>query len=152
MTTRAAAIDWKNSAKSCCVCPQFPLRQLLPVQTQNAEVAPLVAEIHTHGQSVSVGARYTAAALLPRAAPCRLRFQFLTQLYHQFRHHFFGIPLNRTSRLSRPSGLATDHYSFHSCFSFSKVDLLIVRLHLISASITQKRNANVIGNRPSHLI
>src|ERR1035441_107982 len=55
--------------------PQFSLRQFLSVQTQNTEVAPLVAEIHTHCQPVSVGARYTLLPPFAFARLCRLRLE-----------------------------------------------------------------------------
>ena len=47
-TTRAAFQPLEKFRKSCLRRPQLSLRQLLSVQTQNAVVAPLVAQIHAY--------------------------------------------------------------------------------------------------------
>src|ERR1035437_10955630 len=38
-------------------CPQLSFRQRFPLQTQNAVMAPLVAQIHAHRQPVEIGAK-----------------------------------------------------------------------------------------------
>jgi hypothetical protein len=38
--------------------PQLPLRQRLPLQPQNAVVAPLVSQVHSHRQPVRVGGKH----------------------------------------------------------------------------------------------
>src|SRR5262249_45612523 len=70
---------------------------------QNAEVASLVSQIHTHGEPLSVGAGHTFRLPSHLLRFCRSRFEFLAQLCHQFCHHLFGIPLDRT-RLPRLAG------------------------------------------------
>jgi len=74
---------------------QLSLRQCFPLQTQNAVVAPLVAHIHAHRQTLEMGAKPTSVMLFSRARYCHLRIQLFPQFPHQFRQHFFRIPLHR---------------------------------------------------------
>jgi hypothetical protein len=64
------------------------LLQRFPLQTQNAVVAPLVPQIHAHGQTVEIGAKLTSPILFS-CAPCfHLRIQFFPQCLHPFLQHF----------------------------------------------------------------
>src|ERR1700734_855168 len=46
---------------------QLSLRQRFPLQTQNAVVAPSVSQIHTHRQTIEIGAKLTARMLFSGA-------------------------------------------------------------------------------------
>src|SRR5215472_2340697 len=78
-----------------------PLCQRLPLQPQNAVVAPLVSQIHSHRQPVPIGGKRALFLLLR----CLLRRRFcpkpFAQLRYQLCHHFLGIPLHRAAGLRR---------------------------------------------------
>jgi len=77
-----------------------------------------------------------------------LRFESLAQLCHQFCHHFFGVPLNRTARLARFADSITLRqrivFLFHRSISFSYGCPHLMR--------QQSPKAYRYTNRPSHLI
>src|SRR5262249_33521943 len=73
----------------------------LPLQAQNAVMAPLISQIYSYRQPVSIGGRRMPATwfclrcvLLRRFCPEPFR-----QLRHQLCHHFLGIPLHWASGL-----------------------------------------------------
>ena len=65
---------------------------------------------------------------------CRSRFEFLTQPCNQFCHNFFGIPLNRTTRLSRLAGSITVRLRVAVVFFHRSISLIFFG--------HQKRNAS----------
>jgi hypothetical protein len=68
--------------------------------SQSAVMAPLVAQIYAHRQTIEIGAKLTARMLFSGARCCHLfRIQLFLQLSHQFCQHFLGIPLHRAPRL-----------------------------------------------------
>ena len=80
----------------CCVVRSCPSASVSPLQTQNAVMAPLVAQIYAHRQTVEIGAKLTALTLFSGIRCCHLfRSQPFFQLSHQLRQHFFRIPLHR---------------------------------------------------------
>src|ERR1035437_9554940 len=81
---------------------QLSLRQRFTLQTQNAVVAPLVPQIHTHCQTIEIGVKLTSRMLFSGARCCHLfRIQLFLQFSHQFRQHFLRIPPHRAPRLRR---------------------------------------------------
>jgi hypothetical protein len=65
---------------------QLSLRQRFPLQTQNAVVAPLVPQIHTHRQTIEIGAKLASLMLFSGARCCELfRIQLFLQFSYQFR-------------------------------------------------------------------
>jgi hypothetical protein len=91
---RMSAIRQSVVAKS----PYF--RQRFSLQSQYAVMAPLVAQIYAHRQTIEIGAKLTARMLFSGASCCHLfPIQLFLQLSHQFRQHFFRIPLHRAPRL-----------------------------------------------------
>src|ERR1035438_7563370 len=81
---------------------QLSLRQRFTLQTQNAVVAPLVPQIHTHRQTIEIGVKLTSRMLFSGARCCHLfRIQLFLQFSHQFRQHFLRIPPHRAPRLRR---------------------------------------------------
>ena len=76
------------------------LRQRFTLQTQNAVVAPLVPQIHTHRQTIEIGAKLASLMLFSGARCCGLfRIQLFLQLSHQLCQHFLRIPSDWASRL-----------------------------------------------------
>ncbi len=67
-TTRAAFNAWKNFGDVLLRRTQLSLCQRFPLQTQNAVVAPLVAQIYAHRQRVEIGAKLTTQRLFCSAA------------------------------------------------------------------------------------
>jgi hypothetical protein len=61
-------------------------------------------QIHAHGPPLSTGTTYVLLPPFRFPRLSRPRFELLAQTCHQFPHHFFGIPLNRLTRLSRVPG------------------------------------------------
>src|ERR1039458_8820695 len=81
---------------------QLSLRQRFTLQTQNAVVAPLVPQIHTHRQTIEIGVKLPSRMLFSGARCCHLfRIQLFLQFSHQFRQHFLRIPPHRAPRLRR---------------------------------------------------
>ncbi len=122
-TTRARPIQ--PLEKGCQILlrpPQLSFRQRFSLQTQNAVMAPLVAQICAHRQTVEIGAKLTALMLFSGARCCHLcRIQLFFQLSHQFRQHFFRIPLHRPRDFLR---FDVGSLFFPELLCFFKVDLL----------------------------
>src|SRR2546427_12836934 len=66
---------------------------------QNAVVAPLVAQIHAHRQTVEIGAKPTSVWLFSCPRYYHLRIQFFPQFPHQLRQHFLHVLLHWPPRL-----------------------------------------------------
>jgi hypothetical protein len=133
-------MDFRHNWSNLSVLPLSVLP--LSVSARPNPKMQLVTQIHTHCEPLSIGARHT----FPPSSFARLfrsGFEFLAQLCHQFCHHLLGIPLDRTTRLSRLAG--SIGVSPDSCCSFSQVNLLNTSVvTLTSASITQRGNATEI--------
>src|SRR5260370_10670152 len=98
-TTRAPFNPWKKVAKSSCAVRNCPSARVSPLPTQHTVVAPLVAQIHSHRQTVEIGAKLSSLILFSTRCCHLCRIQLCFQLSHQFRQHFFRIPLHRAPRL-----------------------------------------------------
>jgi hypothetical protein len=66
--------------------PQLSFRERFSLQSQNAVMAPLVPQIHSHRQTVEIGAKLTALMLFSGARCCHLfRIQLFFQLSYPVR-------------------------------------------------------------------
>ncbi len=80
-------------------------------------MAPLVAQIYAHRQTVEIGAKLISLMLFFGARCCHLfPIQLFLQLSHQFRQHFLRIPLGPLP--SSASMLV--HSSFENCYASSR--------------------------------
>src|SRR6266478_2455720 len=130
-------------------CPQLSFGQRFSLQTKNAVLTPAVSQIHSHRQTISIGAHCVSLAIFFCARRHRPRIQFSRQLPQDFREYFFRISLHRTSGfrplqawftpLQRLAMLLQGRSPF-SCDC------------TLSALITASLTPSVIGDRPSHAI
>src|SRR5438132_7314752 len=130
-------------------CPHLSFGQRFSRQTKNAVLTPAVPQIHSHRQSISIGAHRVSPAIFFCARRHRRHIQFPRQLSQDFREYFFRISLYRTS-----------------CFRslqpwFTPLRRLAMLLQgrspfscdcTLSALITFSLTTSVIGDRPSHPI
>src|SRR5262249_33232552 len=127
-------------------CPQLSFGQRLSLQTKNAVLTPAVPQIHSHRQTISIGANRVSLAIFFCARRHRRRIQFSRQLSQDFRQYFFRISLHRATRFrplfTLPGGLAM-LLQGRSPFSCDCT---------LSALITASLTPSVIGDRPSHPI
>src|SRR6266436_3440773 len=129
--------------------PRVVLINSVRTDTKNAVLTPAVSQIHSHRQTISIGANCVSPAIFFCARRHRPRIQFSRQLPQDFREYFFRISLHRTSRfrplqawfipLQRLAMLLQGRSPF-SCDS------------TLSALITASLTPSVIGDRPSHAI
>src|SRR5437899_1723572 len=129
--------------------PQLSFGQGFSLQTKNAVLTPAVPQIHSHRQSISIGAHRVSLAIFFCARQLRRRIQFSRQLPQDFREYCFRIALHRTSRFRplqawftplRRLAMLLQGRSPFSCDC------------TLSALITASLTPSVIGDRPSHLI
>src|SRR5215471_6574667 len=93
ITTRAGGKAWKNSATSASLvwsCPSLSVS----LQTQNAEVAPLVSQIHSHRQPVYIGPQFSSRTRFCLARRRRLHLQLSTQFLLQLGQYLLGFSLH----------------------------------------------------------
>src|SRR5215831_884596 len=94
ITTRADGKAWKNSATSASLVCSCPSLSVSPLQTQNAVVAPLVSQIHSHRQPVQIGTQLGSRTGFSLVRRRRLQLQLSSQFLHQLRQHFLGFSLH----------------------------------------------------------
>src|SRR5713226_3560990 len=129
--------------------PQLSFGQRFSLQTKNAVLTPAVPQIHSHRQTISIGANCVSPAIFFCARRHRRRIQFSRQLPQDFREYFFRISLHRTSRFRPLQGWFTPLRRLamllqgRSPFSCDCT---------LSALITASLTPSVIGDRPSHPI
>src|SRR5664279_4448679 len=130
-------------------CPHLSFGQRFPRQTKNAILTPAVSQIHSHRQTISIGANCVSPAISFCARRHRRLIQFSRQLFQDFREYFFRISLHRTSRFRplqtwftplRRLAMLLQGRSPFSCDC------------TLSALITASLTPSVIGDRPSHSI
>src|SRR6266849_2027047 len=130
-------------------CPQLSFGQRFSLQTKNAVLTPAFPQIHSHRQTISIGANGVSPAIFFCARRYRRRIQFSRQLSQDFREYFFGISLHWTSRFRPLQGWFTPLRRLamllqgRSPFSCDCT---------LSALITASLTPSVIGGRPSHPI
>jgi hypothetical protein len=76
-------------------CPQLSFGQRFSLQTKNAVLTPAVSQIHSHRQTISIGANCVSPAIFFCARRHRRRIQFSRQLPQDFREYFFRLSLHR---------------------------------------------------------
>src|SRR5712671_4212080 len=130
-------------------CPQLSFGQRFSLQTKNAVLTPAVSQIHSHRQTISIGANCVSPAIFFCARRHRRRIQFSRQIPQDFREYFFRISLHRNSRFRPLQGW------------FTPLQRLAMLLQgrspfscdcTLSALITASLTPSVIGDRPSHPI
>jgi hypothetical protein len=130
-------------------CPQLSFGQRFSLQTKNAVLTPAVPQIHSHRQTISIGANRVSPAIFFCARRHRRRIQFSRQLLQDLCEYFFRISLYRTSRFRPIQGWFTPlrrlAMLLQGSISFSCDRTL-------SAFITASLTPSVIGDRPSHPI
>jgi hypothetical protein len=125
------------------------LRQRFSFQTKNAILTPAVSQIHSHRQTISIGANCVSPAIFFCARRNRRRTQFPRQLFQDLREYFFRVSLHRTSSF-RP---------LQACFTpLPRLAMLLQGSisfscdRTLSALITVSLTPSVIWDRPSHAI
>ena len=113
------------------------------------DLTPAVSQIHSHRQTIQIGANRVSPATFFYTARHRRRLQFSRQLCQDFREYFFRISLHRTSRF-RP---------LHGWFTpLRRLAMLLQGRSpfscdcTLSALLTASLTPSGIGDRPSHAI
>src|SRR5712691_8516614 len=144
----------RTSPVQCHVPISFRDRRMNRLNTTlltsaNAVLTPAVSQIHSHRQTISIGANWVSPAIFFCARRHRRPIQFSRQLPQDFREYFFRISLHRTSRFRPLQGW------------FTPLQRLAMLLQgrspfscdcTLSALITASLTPSVIGDRPSHAI
>jgi len=133
ITTRAAFNPWKKVA-ILLRCPQLPLRQHLPLQSLNAVIATLVAQIYAHRQTVEIREKLTALMLFSGARRCHLISD------PAFLSAFPPVPPALLSYPAAPDPATSCasmsvHSSFQNCYASSRSISLAVLIAPSSALI-----------------
>jgi hypothetical protein len=130
--------------------PRLPFRQRFSLQTQNAVMAPLVAKIHAHRQTVQIVAKLTSLILFSARCCHFFRIQLFFQLWPPIPPALPSYPAAPGPATS--SAWMSVHSSFQNCYAFSRSISLAVVIAPSSALITGSLTPSVIGDRPSHPI
>jgi hypothetical protein len=122
----------------------------LPLQTQNAEVTPLISQIHSHRQPVQIGTQLASRTRLCWARRRRLQLQLSLQFLHQLRQYFLGVSLHWTLsfRPLRSRFLLHGRIGILLQGSISLSSVIAPSECVDHGSLTR----SVIGDRPSHPI
>jgi hypothetical protein len=122
-------------------------------RTHRAVLTPAVSQIHSHRQTISIGAKRVSPAIffaVPRHHSC-IQGCSPGQLSQHLSHHFLCISLHWTSRFRPLQGWFTPLRRLAMLLQGS-ISLFYSLIAPLSAWITASLSPSVIGNRPSHLI